>query len=212
MKLTDGAEEILETLWCELIEGEKEVCDSSLLRDDASLKELIHLGYVEVKNDQIKLTSKGRAEAGSCVRRHRLAERLFVDVFDVKGKLVHETSCRFEHLIHKGLDESICTLLGHPRTCPHGRQIPEGACCKDVKRAPKKLIMPLSDLKPNQKAMVSYLQTRDRGSIQKIIAIGALPKTEVVVLQKFPSIVFRIGKSKFAIDKELASNIFVRIM
>lgn len=212
MTLTDRAEEALEVLWVELIEHKKEECDVSVLKDSHSLKELVNLAYVAVKDNKISLTPKGEEEAKNCVRRHRLAERLFVDVLDIKKKLVHETSCKFEHLLHKGLDENICTLLGHPKTCPHGRPIPEGNCCKDTKRAPKKVIIPLTELQINKKAKISYLQTQDRNVIQKIIAIGALPKVEIFLIQRFPSYLLQIGKSQFAIDKELASHIYARII
>ena len=212
MTLTDKAEEILETLWGEIFERKIESCDASLLKDDEALKELIHFGLVEVKNNKIKLTDKGQDEARNCVRRHRLAERLLIDVLDVKEKILHETSCKFEHLLHKGLDDSICTLLGHPKTCPHGKAIPEGNCCRDIKKGPKKVVMRLSDLEVNQKAKVSYLQTNDRSALQKIIAMGVLPKTDIELIQKFPSYVFRTGKTRFAIDRELASQIFVRII
>lgn len=209
MVLTDRAEEILETLWIEIIENNKEKCDASMLKDDGSLKELVKGGHVNVDDNQLDLTVRGKEEAQNCIRRHRLAERLFVDVLDLRGKTVHETSCRFEHMLHKGLDENVCTLLGHPKLCPHGKVIPEGKCCKDVKRMPKKLVMPLTQLKVNKKAKISYLQTQDRDILQKLIAMGTLPKTEIMITQKFPSYVFQIGKSQFTIDKELASCIYV---
>lgn len=212
MILSNRAEEILETLWVELIEQKKGRCDASILKDDESIKELVNLDYVEMKDNQVGLTHKGKEEAKNCARRHRLAERLLVDVLDIKKKLVHQPSCKFEHLLHKGLDDSICTLLGHPKTCPHGRPIPEGSCCRDVKRMPKKLIMALSELEINKKAKISYLQTQDRSALQKIIAVGALPNNEIMLIQRFPSYVFQMGKSQFAIDKELASHIYVRMM
>lgn len=210
MTLTDRAEEIMESLWIELIENEKESCDVSILKDRDSLKELADTGYVKIKKDRLTLTNKGEEEAKNCIRRHRLAERLFADVLDVKGRSVHENSCKLEHMLHKGLDENICTLLGHPATCPHGKPIPEGKCCKDIHRAPKKMIMPLTDLGKNKKSVVSYLQTRNRSALQKMIAMGILPKTKISLIQKFPSYVIQVGKSQFAIDKELASNVFVR--
>nr|MBU1328049.1 metal-dependent transcriptional regulator [Candidatus Omnitrophota bacterium] len=209
--LRDREEEILEALWGEIVEKKNHMCDISVLKDDEAIKQLTDLDYVEVKNNQVRLTNKGREEAKNCVRRHRLAERLFVDVLDIKDKLVHEASCKFEHLLHKGLDENVCILLGHPKTCPHGRPIPEGECCKDAKRIPKKLIMRLSELELDRKATISYLETQDQSILQKIIAIGALPNTGIRLIQKFPSYVFQIGKSQFAIDKELASSIYVRV-
>jgi DtxR family Mn-dependent transcriptional regulator len=212
MVLTDRSEEILETLWTEIIENKKEKCDASILKDDNSVKHLAHAGYVTMKNNQLGLTGKGKEEARNCIRRHRLAERLFADVLDLKGKSVHEKSCRLEHMLHKGLDDNICTLLGHPKTCPHGKPIPEGMCCKSVKRAPKKLIMPLTDLKKNKKAKVSYLHTHNRSALQKMIAMGVLPNTGITLIQRFPSYVLQIGKSQFTIDKELASCVYVRVV
>ena len=210
--LRNRGEEILEALWGEIVEKKNHACDISVLKDDEAIKQLTSLDYVEVKNNQVRLTNKGREEAKNCVRRHRLAERLFVDVLDIKDKLVHEASCKFEHLLHKGLDENVCILLGHPKACPHGRPIPEGECCKDAKRIPKKLIMRLSELELDRKATISHLETQDKVMLQKIIAIGALPNTGIKLIQKFPSYVFQIGKSQFAIDKELASCIYVRVI
>jgi DtxR family Mn-dependent transcriptional regulator len=206
----DRAEEIMETLWTEIIEKKKDSCDVSILKDDDCLKELARKGFVRLKNSMLSLTNKGRDEAKNCVRRHRLAERLFADVLDVKGKSVHENSCKLEHMLHKGLDENICTLLGHPLTCPHGKPIPEGKCCKAIKRAPKKVIMPLTDLGKHRKAEVSYLQTQNRNALKKFIAMGVLPKTRVSIIQRFPSYVLQVGKSQFAIDRELAGNVYVR--
>jgi DtxR family Mn-dependent transcriptional regulator len=210
MSLTDRAEEIMESLWIELVENKKGFCDVSILKDDEGLKELKSAGHVKLKDGTLTLTVKGKEEAKNCIRRHRLAERLFADVLDLKGKAVHENSCKLEHMLHKGLDENICTLLGHPSTCPHGKPIPEGKCCRGIKKSPKKLIMPLTDLGKNKKASVSYLQTQNRGVLQKMIAMGILPKTKISLLQKFPSYVVQVGKSQFTIDKELASNVFVR--
>lgn len=210
MTLTDRAEEILESLWIEIVEHKKERCDASILKDDEAIAELVDSGYIKIENNKVTLTHKGEEEAKNCVRRHRLAERLMVDVLDIKKKLVHETGCKFEHLLHKGIDENICTLLGHPKTCPHGSPIPEGRCCRDVKILPKKLIMPLTELDINKKAKVSYLQTHDNSALQKIMAIGILPHTDIMLIQKFPSYVLKISKSQFAVDKELASQIYVR--
>ncbi len=209
MTLTERAEEILETLWIEIIEGKKDTCDVSILKNDDTIRELKDSGLVKLKHNELRMTKKGREEARSCIRRHRLAERLFVDVFDLRGEDAHDRSCKFEHLLHKGLDENICTLLGHPKTCPHGKPIPEGKCCGKLAKVPNKVNVPLTELGVNRKARVVYLQTHNRERLQKIIAMGALPKTEITLIQKYPSYVFKIARSQFAIDKELASCIYV---
>lgn len=210
MKLSDKAEEIMESLWAELVENKKKSCNITLLKDDSALKELVKNGHVNLAGDSVTLTEKGLEEARDCVRRHRLAERLVVDVFALKKSLIHETGCAFEHLLHKGLDEDICTLLGHPRNCPHGKPIPEGRCCRESRKQTENFILKLSELEPNEKVSVAYLQTQDKEVLQKLMAMGVLPGTEITLLQRYPTIVFQTGKTQFAVDANLASNIHVR--
>ena len=84
----------------------------------------------------IMFTEKGRKRAEDVIRRHRLAERLFVQTFRVQNeKEVEEQACKFEHVLSPGVTDSICTFLGHPRTCPHGSPIPAGPCCLAAKSA-----------------------------------------------------------------------------
>ena len=78
----------------------------------------------------IYFTEKGRKRAEDIIRRHRLAERLFVYTFRVQDEHeIAEQACRFEHILSPEATDSICSFLGHPRTCPHGSPIPAGECC-----------------------------------------------------------------------------------
>jgi putative ABC transport system ATP-binding protein len=78
----------------------------------------------------IVFTEKGRKRAEDIIRRHRLAECLFTGTFHVHDEReVAEQACRFEHILSPEATDSICTFLGHPRTCPHGSLIPAGECC-----------------------------------------------------------------------------------
>ncbi|HVE64118.1 MAG TPA: metal-dependent transcriptional regulator [Mycobacteriales bacterium] len=82
-------------------------------------------GYLVLGADrQMRLTPTGRAYATSMVRRHRLAERLLVDVLKVPWHQVHEEACRLEHAISPNLEAHLVTLLGDPGSCPHGNPIP----------------------------------------------------------------------------------------
>lgn len=209
--LSEKAEELMEHFWVELVEKQKKDLDPSLLRDDQDFKLLTDEGYIQLDGVRVTLTPRGYEEGKNCIRRHRLAERLITDLLYCGKQEAHETGCRFEHLLHKGIEENVCTLLGHPRTCPHGQPIPEGQCCKDSKRNSRQLILPLKDLPIGATATIAYLQTKDFQSMQKIIAIGALPETTVTMDQTYPSYVFKIARSQFAIDQDLASQIFVRM-
>jgi putative ABC transport system ATP-binding protein len=85
---------------------------------------------VEHGNDVIYFTERGRHRAEDIIRRHRLAERLFMQTFKVSDEQeVEEQACKFEHILSPEVTDRICTFLGHPETCPHGNPIPRGACC-----------------------------------------------------------------------------------
>lgn len=211
MKISDRAEEILETLWVHIEEKKQESLDLGIAKGEPAIDELSKLGYIKLIKDRIVLTEKGENEGQKVVRRHRLAERLFADVLDIKKELVHPVSCQFEHLLHQGIEENICILLGHPRTCPHGRPIPEGECCRTSKETIGRVISSLAELKVSQKGKVAYIHTKDHRKLQKLMAMNILPGMEIALIQNFPSYVFQIGQSQFAIDKELAENIFVRV-
>ena len=86
---------------------------------------LVDGGYTELRIDRsIKLTEKGRALATTIVRRHRLAERLLVDVIGLEWEKVHREADRWEHAISADVEEKLVELLGDPATCPHGNPIP----------------------------------------------------------------------------------------
>jgi ABC-type multidrug transport system ATPase subunit len=94
-----------------------------------TLGRMAELQLVEVAANQVHLTDAGKRRARDVVRRHRLAERLFMDTFAVDDSEAHNQACKFEHIISPQLDQRICSFLGHPKTCPHGNPIPPGACC-----------------------------------------------------------------------------------
>jgi len=210
MKLNERAQEILEMLWVQLEEKKQKTVNLGISKVDPTISELEKYGYINITSDKITLTDKGKIEGKKLVRRHRLSERLFADIFDIKKNSVHPISCQFEHLIYEEVEEAICTLLGHPKFCPHGQKIPEGNCCIKSKEIVSKVIKPLTELNIKEKAKIAYLHTQDTKKLQKIMALGILPGMSIVLLQKFPSYVFEIGYSQYAIDESLAKCIFVR--
>ena len=72
--------------------------------------------------------------------------------------------------------------------------------------------MPLSELRKGQRGKIAYIHTNDRTMLRKIMAIGALPGLSITLVQKFPSYVFQIGESQFAIDKNVADQIQVWLL
>ena len=90
-----------------------------------TVNRLVEHGYAELLDDRsLRLTDKGREVATSIVRRHRLAERLLVDVIGLEWEKVHKEADRWEHAISAEVEEKLVLLLGDPATCPHGNPIP----------------------------------------------------------------------------------------
>jgi DtxR family Mn-dependent transcriptional regulator len=73
---------------------------------------------------QITMTDKGAILAASVVRKHRLAERLLVDIIGLDWDKAHVEAGRWEHVISDDVEAHLVVLLGNPTTCPHGNPIP----------------------------------------------------------------------------------------
>ena len=73
---------------------------------------------------QIAMTPKGEALAQGVVRKHRLAERLLVDIIGLDWDKAHLEAGRWEHVISDDVEDRLVVLLGNPTTCPHGNPIP----------------------------------------------------------------------------------------
>ena len=78
----------------------------------------------------LEFTARGRVRARDLVRRRRLAEVLFSSAMHLPDPEVEIAACRMEHIINPEVTNSICSFLGHPKSCPHGRAIPSGDCCE----------------------------------------------------------------------------------
>ena len=214
MELKENDEELLETLWVRTEEKK----ETSVSVDDLdaterkSVDKLLKIGYINLVDGRSSLTEQGRPYARNVIRRHRLAERLLADVLGTRDRLMHEKACKFEHLLDRGLDESICSLLGHPKVCPHGKPIPPGRCCQEGQATLTRLIAPLSQMAPGQKGEIAYIYAPKSDQLRKLVAMGVLPGASVSVMQVFPSYVFQAGQTQFAVDKEIADAIYIRMV
>lgn len=82
-------------------------------------------GLLRVEGDRhLVMTEEGRRLATHVMRKHRLAERLLVDVIGLPWEDVHVEACRWEHVISEAVEERLVRLLNAPSVCPHGNPIP----------------------------------------------------------------------------------------
>jgi len=207
-------EEALELLWV-LEEEEK----GGLKRfkgcsDDEGIEETItelqKRGLITVDGEEVRFTPEGREIARGVVRRHRLAERLFADVFEMKEEYIHEDACRMEHILSKELTDSVCTFLGHPPTCPHDKPIPRGECCKKYRVNVEPLVVRLADFEVGQKGRIVYIVPSDPSRLNRLNSIGINAGSTLKLLQKWPSVVLQVDETTVAIDIDIAKEIFVK--
>jgi DtxR family Mn-dependent transcriptional regulator len=89
------------------------------------VKRLVAEGYVTIQGSRdIELTDEGRRVAEALVRRHRLAERMLVDILGIEWHLCHEQAEDWEKVMTPEVEEAILAKLSGEPTCPHGNPIP----------------------------------------------------------------------------------------
>lgn len=211
-------DEVLEVLWIELVEGGADSIDRGNIvvegvgaASTETLDSLLRSGFITVEGSSVQLTNSGFEEARKTIRRHRLSERLFLDIFDVVEEDVESVACRFEHLLIKpALEEKICELLGHPKTCPHNRTIPVGDCCLRAESQVDQTVVSMSQLRQGEGGAIAYVHSGDSEKLKKLMAMGILPGAEVILERRVPSFVFNVGFSRYAVDEGMASAIFVK--
>ena len=82
-------------------------------------------GLIKVADDRsLQLTEEGRRRATEVIRKHRLAERLLLDVIGMDRRLVHEEACRWEHVMSEQVEERLAVILDDVSADPFGNSIP----------------------------------------------------------------------------------------
>ncbi|HEY1739201.1 MAG TPA: metal-dependent transcriptional regulator [Acidimicrobiia bacterium] len=165
-------------------------------------------GYVELADDRtLSLTSKGRVLATTVVRRHRLAERLLVDVIGLEWAKVHREADRWEHVISDDVEKKLIALLGDPATCPHGNPIPGS-----LHAQPEAPTLPLSRAAagPVNVARVSERIEIDDAAIQLIADACLTPGRDATVTATDAGAVHvHTASGDYAIPVAVAEQLFV---
>jgi DtxR family Mn-dependent transcriptional regulator len=95
----------------------------------AAVSEMVHRlerdGLLQMDDrKEVRFTERGYTAASSIVRRHRLAERMLVDLLGYEWWKTHEEAERIEHAMSPEMEERLVRVLGNPQTCPHGNPMP----------------------------------------------------------------------------------------
>jgi len=210
-KLTD---EILELLWSMNERGSKSCAE--LLREIGDknapevLKKIERSGLITIEGDTIELKEKGLIRARDLTRRHRLAERLFHDVLDVEMAESEQTACEIEHFLSPAVTDSVCSFLGHPPTCPHGKPIPRGECCSKYTYKIKPIVMQLKELEVGTNGKIVFIVPSEDSRLDRLASLGIIPGSIVRLKQKTPSFIIEIDETTLALDSVIAEEIYIK--
>ena len=96
------------------------------------LRKLHDANLVEYRGGKnlVRLTSEGERTGKQMIRNTRLLEVMMKDA--LKIEIDEEMICGIEHHMKKKFTDALCTLLNHPRKCPHDHDIPYGQCCRKI--------------------------------------------------------------------------------
>jgi DtxR family Mn-dependent transcriptional regulator len=201
--------EVLYHLWeCHHIDLPTLKEHRSSFRPEA-LAELARRELIVFQNETIDLTDKGFRTAEKIIRRHRLAERLLADVLHMSPEEVEAGACEFEHMVAEEIADSICILLGHPRTCPHGSAIPQGRCCQQHSRECLSAAIPLLEMPIGIWGRIAYICSENDDRQHRLGRLGVLPGRAIKVHQVRPSLVAILESSRVAMEESIARDIFV---
>jgi DtxR family Mn-dependent transcriptional regulator len=167
-------------------------------------------GLLRLEGERVALTEEGERRARDVVRRHRLTERLFRDLLDLGDSATEPQACELEHILSPEATESVCTLLGHPPTCPHGKAIPPGPCCGTFQRTIPPLVTGLPSFALGATGRIVFIAPKFHDRMDRLAALGVVPGSEIRLHQRSPSFVIEVGETTIAIDPEIAREIYVK--
>ncbi|WP_433733454.1 iron dependent repressor, metal binding and dimerization domain protein [Nocardia sp. CA-129566] len=177
-------------------------------------------GLLLVAGDRhLELTEKGRSMAVAVMRKHRLAERLLVDIIGLDWQNVHAEACRWEHVMSEDVERRLVEVLNHPTTSPYGNPIPG---LDELGIAPpsaaEETLVRLSDLPHGQvhavvvRRLAEHIQT-DPEVIGQLREAGVVPDARVTVETKPGSVVITVpGHEGFELSDEMAHAVQVKLV
>jgi DtxR family Mn-dependent transcriptional regulator len=176
------------------------------------IKRLVAEGYVTVDGSrQISLTEEGRTVAEALVRRHRLAERMLVDILGIPWRLCHQQAEDWEKVMTPEVEQAILAKLDGDATCPHGNPIPGEPSA-----------IPWSDLRS-----VAAMDVGERGELKRLLEDVELdgdvleyleqhklmPGHDLHLLEVAPdgTRVLEVDGDRVALGTKLADNLWVLV-
>jgi len=169
------------------------------------------------KDRRILLSEKGEQLAVQVMRRHRLAERLLVDVIGLPWAQAHEEACKWEHVISDQVEVKLVELLEDPDNSVYGTPIPHlsAPVQESISRFLSGVELLSSVMEPEQIMKVrlvrigEFLQ-RDTETLEVLVSAGILPGAEIEV-KTAPTCLFLLSEThECCLDIDWANQIFIQ--
>ncbi|WP_063061017.1 metal-dependent transcriptional regulator [Nocardia sienata] len=177
-------------------------------------------GLLLVAGDRhLELTEKGRSMAVAVMRKHRLAERLLVDIIGLDWQNVHAEACRWEHVMSEDVERRLVEVLNHPTTSPYGNPIPGldelGIAASQLLEEPLKRLSELPQGRTHAvvvRRLAEHIQT-DPEVIGRLREAGVVPDARVTVESKPGAVVITVpGHSGYELPDEMAHAVQVKLV
>ena len=175
-------------------------------------------GLLTVEGDRhLELTDEGRNLATRVMRKHRLAERLLIDVIGLEWEDVHAEACRWEHVMSETVERRLLEILDHPTVSPYGNPIPglselgEGLVEERFLAGVEALgeVATESEQRVVVGRIAEPIQT-DEVLMLALRRVGALPGKVITVARSEGGVMVASGGESAEIDGDDASHLFVR--
>ena len=155
---------------------------------------------------EVHLTTAGKTQADSVVRRHRLAERFLVEILGFEWWKTHEEAERLEHAMSAEMEERMVRVLGDPQTCPHGNPMP-GVAAKPTR--------PLETLVPGERAAVERIPDQyehEAGFLEYLDSQGVKPGVVVEVVERGPTLLrVRVGGTERSLRPDCGQKVWMAV-
>lgn len=176
-------------------------------------------GLLAVEGDRhLELSPNGRQLATRVMRKHRLAERLLIDVIGLDIEFVHEEACRWEHVMSEQVERRLVELLDHPTESPYGNPIPglaelgESDAQEDFLKGVQPLTKAVRGLTEPIRVIVRRISEpfqTDTEALSVLHRVGVLPGNDILASSGPEGIVVARQGESAEIDYDAAVHIFV---
>ncbi|OKL47851.1 hypothetical protein BSR29_04995 [Boudabousia liubingyangii] len=170
-------------------------------------------GLLKVGRDrQLQLTDKGRELATDVVRKHRLAERLLLDVIGLDLPQVHDEACRWEHVMSDEVQARLWSVLRSPDLDPFGNPIPEQGEADQISQAPGDAIEDLEIPEAGLPCVVRRIGEpvqAEADLLDELLKAGVRPGVHVTLINENGVRVLVAPRGKVAINDLISRHLFV---